>query len=844
MADLDIGAFDAAFADVTTVAAVSAAIKTPYIDPKNLKLFKRRLKLPSWYNPSWEVGSEGLERDLVLDESLIFKNGGCGALREALVTGGEHDDNPRWHIKLMAASFLKDPRPLAHAMGNKHHKYTLGDTEAEMDRIDADKKSRVGGMGWPGCDKFEGFGCTECALCPHRGQIRSPLNLAVVKHELKPGEQPAETVSEVTYAGNEILPGFPKYVLPDHYAFNAAGYVCLMVTKKEKTADGIEVHNELIPLLDKQFILDPRVQQEPDAIIFWVNGSKGEPLREVMLERGIGTSSPQSSLDRLGSQGVAPNNDIKNKVGDFFMSLLRKIEDIRASVKARPFGWIHDKGMQYSGFVYGKTFHRNGTESPSGYIDDKMRHNHAPVGKIEPWVDASRILVEDAIMRDRIAYVAFLATAFAGPLMAFTALPLVWFHLPGESGCGKSTILKLIAACWGHPEHSRLIYDPTLYSAANKMGTLANIPICFDEITDDAALGNALTVNMMDGSDRERMGSSHGRVFTRETKHWQTILCSTGNRSALDFVAIRQKDINMGRRRVFELPWVPAGDNQRMERVDVDELIKSLRWNYGQVGLVYSKFIASKGGELNQLVAARSRAFDTLVGATQEERFWSTLCAVLLLGAEFARDLGLVPFDIPMLEAYLVKCFNEQRAKLKSSDQDGMSPAVEMLGAFLKEHYHHTIVTDELPRRGGTPGSMPFKILKAPKLEFFKGIYVQWVARAQDPIVRISRKALEDWLVKNKHQPGIIFNRIKHVTTQKVSLAGKTPFAGAPERCMEISIQPGTWMASLLADITGTEDTTMPLTPETLAATDEDAILAAAASAKQKDQAHVDKTGE
>jgi hypothetical protein len=54
--------------------------------------------------------------------------------------------------------------------------YTTESTDAMYDRKDRERHEK--GLGWPSCASIEGEGCKFCATCPHKGQIKSPLNLA------------------------------------------------------------------------------------------------------------------------------------------------------------------------------------------------------------------------------------------------------------------------------------------------------------------------------------------------------------------------------------------------------------------------------------------------------------------------------------------------------------------------------------------------------------------------------------------------------------------------------------------------------------------------------------------
>ena len=61
-------------------------------------------------------------------------------------------------------------------MSKGHKTYDPGDADKMFDRKVNEREER--GLGWPSCAAIESAGCTSCKTCPHKGKIRSPLNLA------------------------------------------------------------------------------------------------------------------------------------------------------------------------------------------------------------------------------------------------------------------------------------------------------------------------------------------------------------------------------------------------------------------------------------------------------------------------------------------------------------------------------------------------------------------------------------------------------------------------------------------------------------------------------------------
>ena len=102
---------------------------------------------------------------------------GCPLLRESILTGGEKQNQGVWMLTALACTFAKDGRSLFHGLSKGHVGYTPAETDAMYDRKEAEQEENS--LGWPSCRAFEGMGARECAACPHRGKIKSPLNLTV-----------------------------------------------------------------------------------------------------------------------------------------------------------------------------------------------------------------------------------------------------------------------------------------------------------------------------------------------------------------------------------------------------------------------------------------------------------------------------------------------------------------------------------------------------------------------------------------------------------------------------------------------------------------------------------------
>lgn len=759
--------------------------------PFDPKIFVKRA-VPLIFMPGVGEASAGIgPEEVALDEKAIVQ--GCAFLGDALRNGGVGYDNSLWNLTLLAASFFKDGRTVAHAMSNKHHQYTFGETDSKYD-LKFNEHERVG---WPGCASIEANGSKVCAACPHRGKIKSPLHLGLVK---KP------STIKVTEAGKEILPGYNAIVLPDDYAYNEEGVICLVVMEKDKDQDGnVVMRTKLVPLFLHQKIVAVDTLENPEAMQFEVDGSM-KKMRHVYIERSIYTSSTARTLERLGEQGVAPNPNMEDKVRRFLMSLHRTAELAQASIQSKPFGWMMNDDGERDRFVYGgTTFHKNGAETPGGYIDSEMRQQFGPIGKLEFFYQMAQFVLD----QKHIEFQILLASTFAGPLMQLTGQNISTLVFVGDSGVGKSTVLKIALSAWGHPDLARLQKSATENAVGHHLGVLANLPVYWDETGDPASQKSQLNIVMMDGQERKRLIARGGLPLAmRHSGSWSTLLVTCANRSLLAYIENADlDDLNATRYRIFEIRSNLKKEDLPVENQSlVDNMQDELRSNYGKMGLVYSKWLAMNTDKLKPMLIARRQAFDKMVGAEQPERFWSILCSIILIGAEIARDNGWVNFDVPAMEAYLVEQFMAQRNRMHAAGQGGADDAIELLSGFMKDHWQQVLVTDGLPPHGGnkrTGSAMPFNILKQPSDNNARGLAMQWVNRKILPILRISRLKLKEWLEQRGRLPTVIYENVPHRITDKIRLGGGTKHAAMPERVLEIDIIAGTWTADVLRDLIG-----------------------------------------
>ncbi|HML07279.1 MAG TPA: VapE domain-containing protein [Xanthobacteraceae bacterium] len=169
--DLDFTVLDKFVADASPV--TGTVTRVAHEVAPNPQLFSDATK------PNWAPRAESDERYFkagknfpLVDPAAILAKAGCPHYRNEFATGGAGTEQPLWMQTILGTTFMENGRQLAHLLSNKYATYVKEDTDDLYDR----KASQ--GLGWPSCETFERFGCKWCKTCPHKGEIKSPLNLA------------------------------------------------------------------------------------------------------------------------------------------------------------------------------------------------------------------------------------------------------------------------------------------------------------------------------------------------------------------------------------------------------------------------------------------------------------------------------------------------------------------------------------------------------------------------------------------------------------------------------------------------------------------------------------------
>lgn len=439
------------------------------------------------------------------------------------------------------------------------------------------------------------------------------------------------------------------------------------------------------------------------------------------------------------------------------MSWIKKLQATKDAVIATaPFGWAVQGGST-KGFVFaGKMFTPNGEEVASA-TDPELARQYQPTGDLAPWLDAARMITN----QKRPGLDAILASAFAGPLVRFTGHSgLLMSAFSVESGIGKSTSLKVAQAVWGDPVKAVQSLSDTQNSVLNKMGELRSIPMYWDELKSEEDTKKFIdTVFRLSlGKEKSRMTS---KVVQKTPGTWQTMMVSASNDSLMDSIAFKSRTSTAGIYRIFEYTLAPAvsGATGQIDPTVAQRVVSKLHDNYGNMGMEYAQFLGRSHAQVEQDMATMMSTVAQELNMSADERFWISIVASVLQGAEYANAFGTA-IDIPRLKAFMYQTLKEMRGTRNTvpSDLRNHDNVVSVVSRFLNDNRsRNTIRTNVIHRlRGKAPAGAIEVRCDGARLE---NIHVH--IGEDDKVLRFGRECFLDWLTDNNYPRHVVSTAVQ-----------------------------------------------------------------------------------
>lgn len=676
----------------------------------------------------------------------------CAVARRLAETHGKEADEPLWVAGLQLLKHCEDGAAWVHPISDGHSGYNSDDTERKW-------AHRLGNTAGPTlCQTFEQHLPNICSKCPHRGFVKTPIQLG--------------------HADAQPLEGLPNgwRIAPDR-----KGIERLMIDTTNNQKEWIKVLRHVPTNLKATRSI---VTQRYD-LTFDVEFGNSQQWQITIPGGALG--NPRKLNETLADYGFVLKEKESKAFGELMATWLGQLQAARRVADVtEQLGWIIEKtetGEKLTGFSCGQaTYYADGRVRN----DVKAAREFAPIAKFyEPkgGLDEWKQVAEFLAQQNKSAFTATVAAAFGTPLLRFTGLSGgILSIVSTASGVGKSSALKCSQAVWGSPTHGVNAVDDTPKSVARKLGFLNNLPAYWDELRGRKTVDDFLTLafQITQGKEKTRLDSS---AQLREVSTWETMLVVASNESIFEAMARHGGGSDAGIVRTFEIVVEPFKSTEN--RAQLSMMFDKLDSNYGHAGRIYAQYLATHGPEVEKRVQSAFKTLATRINMVAAERFWFAIATVLIVGAQIASELGLVKIDVNEMTKFLAHNINRLRGR--SGDAMAMSQPSEIMAAFLAAYQDRALVVDKFPTGANLKTYLPDLTGGIPRAD--KIVY--HVSREQQ-ILRVPRHEMERWL-EFKQLP--IYNILKRMKDElgvretRVKLGIGTKWEVPPQRVLEFDLR-------------------------------------------------------
>jgi hypothetical protein len=674
----------------------------------------------SFTNAAVPAGLRGMQSELQanMHEPYFLRDllKQCPGMLAMVTTGGAHAVEPLWKkaLDLINKSDDTDDLKLRVARG-----VSVGHAGFSEQAFQAKwQLTKHQNYHPPRCVQMAGAGMPECATCPHRGKISSPLVLGrfvAPAHSssavLQPAPQPADPPADApaTPPASATLSPAAAAPAPLQVGVFLIGQSTTVqvvdgrITARLLIADGYptqvvesEPDAQGVKKMYNRHMLDYRLR----AVERMLDNVGDRSMVVLTFERGLdGTvqvefdnrdfAEPKSFYNKLMSKGLyCSRRNAVDFVDKFMTEFLTSLQRARAASQiAGRCGWSDD----LKSFVLGTQVYRNDGSfehiRTSGATEEMEGYHTA--GDAAAWRRAFDICLSGGVDRQCV-----LALAIAGPLMVFTGLDGVLMNAYSpESGVGKSTLCDAALSIWGAPDVLRKDFRDTANATFKLAAVTGNMPMVIDEFTN--VEGRALSdyvYTITQGREKHRL-TSDAKLSAGGSTRWCLAAIATANNSIHEKLQQYRPDSTAEAARVFEMRLFPLViDPAKMG--EIKSSLMALRHSYGFLGPQLVRLFLSKDAAYwRQAVMTRIAKWDREASQSAGDRFRSACCALIEIGAALGAGMGYA-FDTKGVEQQLRKHWTKQVADFEADRKKPM----DFLNGYVLQHM------GEFVMRGGPDG--------------------------------------------------------------------------------------------------------------------------------------------
>lgn len=644
----------------------------------------------------------------------------CAQVGQSLSNGGKGDPRNLWWRLINLTTYYADGREWAHKLSAGDPRYTPEETDREYDRAVEDNRDPQ--LGAPKCTSFYNDRPELCKACPHfnRQGVSSPYSLVE-------GPQPS---------------GDPD-ALPAYYQ------------RKNGGIEHQEEGNKWNPFLMGD-IRRFKVYEEPNGAHLVTFYYIAPDAHELPI-----TVRPAEAVNRvaikqiLGSQGLDFLHDKQlyqtwSLIVSWMQKLVNATDQIKKGTPDEAFGWTGDN----DGFaIAGECFKANGKveDIPMVHPDLGLLHSFSTKGNLDHWKEAAKFFTAGFPELETA-----LACSFAAPLIKFTGQRGGCIVFRSEdSGFGKTSAFTTGVAAWCDPQYLINNVNDTLNARFLKAAKTHHFPMYWDDVSvsDDKQLAEFVSFlfSQTQGRDKARATTD---INIRPGGTWATVFPISTNKNIYDMIA-GQADGNSSPALLRLLSIEVA---QRPPKDDAYPIYEGYASdNYGHAGRVYIQHVVKNLPAIKSKLIKIQSDFGRAVNSIDtSERFYLAMATAILVGADIARELGLVDFGVKGIAQTLRKAvFNARAVREEFSGKTPEETLRRVLDKFKSEKGYTAVIYPKRAPNRGTPvtDNKPEYDLTV-KEEFAYQISIE------DKLLKINTRAWIIWCQRNKVDPITTKNKI------------------------------------------------------------------------------------
>lgn len=612
----------------------------------------------------------------------------CGQIARVALAGGNVSE-PEWYAALSSVRLVENGAKLVHKISEKHPDYDPAATDAKVQQLE-DK-----GIGPTGCERWHDLHPATCEACPLYQHVKSPLAAA----RKKPASLPTPLAQAYTASGQPVV---TEMIPPAPFGFERTeeGIFQSTTNAKGEPIDKIIYQHDLYPVrrvVNKQLGLEEQV---------WRVELPRVAPREFRVQSDALYDKKKLAVI-LANNGIYPKVDNLGDLADYMVAYISKLQAlVDAESQHNHLGWTEDQTQ----FIF-----PDRVMLPDGTSKQVSLSEGAQV--------STKYVKKKGSLEDQVALMNFynhksyrphqfyILCGLAAPLFYMTGHHGVIVNATGKPGASKSSAMYTAASFWGQTELYAINgtnNGATIKGRNERISTLANMPVCVDEITNmEAKDAVDLAMSITQPGHRIRL-DTRGIERTGSDGYKATIMLCTANVSLHGLLSTKNVGGTAGSMRVLEILFKAGVVHTKAQ---ADEYLHALRQNYGWIGERFMEFVVANRQAVENRVRAVMKKFDQDANITSGERFWSATIACALVAGQIAQRLKLLPFDVAGIEEWLLK---QQVPYMRGVVKDEYASPLAVLADYLEHNSNNILVIQSTQVRNGVMIALAAQMPKGP----------------------------------------------------------------------------------------------------------------------------------